>query len=209
MNTPVVEFVSFTLMEGVTREQYLEKYSRVYENFLKSHPEFVSFRHLYDPENWSYANYVEWKTMEWAKRAGEQILHNTDALNWFSLINPKWIVMHHLIVVGGSHSENTHVTGGLEFSTFILNQAISEKVLLESAQEMSQWLYCSEQCFLWHQILKSSNNMYIDVVWSTSREGAKMLCGKWGQWPFVPECRNYLHAIVPNSAQLAFFDIIA
>lgn len=51
MNTPVVEFVSFSLAEGITRELYLEKYSRVYETFLKSHPEFVSFRHLHDPES--------------------------------------------------------------------------------------------------------------------------------------------------------------
>lgn len=209
MNTPVVEFVSFSLAEGITRELYLEKYSRVYETFLKSHPEFVSFRHLHDPESWLYANYVEWKTMEWAKRAAEQILSSTDAQDWFSLMNPKWMVMHHLSIVGNSKRDNIHTAGGLEFSTFMLNQSISEKTLLESAQEMCQWLYYNEQCFMWHQILKWSNNMYIDTVWSTSRENAKMLCEKWGQWPFAPECLNYLHAIAPHSAHLAFFDIIA
>lgn len=92
---PIVEFVSFSLVENATREIYMEKYSRVYESFLKNHPEFINFKHLYDPSTWIYANYVEWKSMEWAERASKEIFDNTDAQDWFSLMKPESINMYH------------------------------------------------------------------------------------------------------------------
>lgn len=95
---------------------------------------------------------------------------------------------------------------GMEFATFRLKKGFTEEQLFQSVDQMVTGLYANEDCFLGHSLLKGDNDMYVDVVFATSKEAAKYLCGKWGQGPFAEDCLSYLEKIEESSANMAFFE---
>ncbi len=94
---------------------------------------------------------------------------------------------------------------GMEFAPFKLKQGIAEEALFAAVEQMVNGLYEGDPRFLGHAVLKGEGGSYVDVVFATSAQGARELCGKWGTGPFATQCLAYLEKIEEDSSSIGFY----
>ena len=141
MKNSLFEFVTFRLREGVSREAYLSSFAKVYEKFLKNHPEIRQFFHLYEPTTQEYANFVEWSSQEAASEAEKNMFALPEGQAWFGSMDESSIQMNHfhsLVKEVGNPEEKIQ---GIEISCFRLAPRASEETLVDAARSMVDGLY--------------------------------------------------------------------
>ncbi len=94
---------------------------------------------------------------------------------------------------------------GLEFGLFKLKNGASEKEMLKAAEDADKYFMSNEEGFLGHAVLKGENGLYVDLSFSTTKEQAEEICGKWMSNEFA---LKYIEFIDPESVDMSFWSRI-
>lgn len=209
-STPTIEWAEFRLRPGVHEDQLLAAAQAMQQQFLDRQPGHLS-RELLALGQGRYADLVRWQSPEAATAAMAQAAQCPACAAYFQLMQvDRPPAMGQPLL---RQEVRAAAPQGLEFSLFRLRPGASEQALAAAARRMADGLYRGEPGFVQHLVVRSDAGqdagLYADVVLADSAQRARHLCGKWGQGPFDPACRDYLELIAPESVRLQFWDRVA
>ncbi len=95
--THVAEIVTFTLVDGTTREEFV-KLSQASEGFVRSATGFAH-RQLSQGADGRWTDYVVWTDMKAAQDAAAQFMQQDCAAAMMAVINPDSVQMRHETVL--------------------------------------------------------------------------------------------------------------
>ena len=96
--TKVLEFTTFALAKGVSKEDFLLKAKYFKQDFLAKDQGLIDHKLLMEGEN--FTDMAMWENSECAEAMGKNMGQSSVAMDYMSCIDNETVIMRHLEVIG-------------------------------------------------------------------------------------------------------------